>query len=113
MVHAQRGFFQYQEVTMKMSFTAAIVYDAPTREHPKAVKCHGYLTAIARNEEEARSLIEQHLAERKPLGFTEREIRKMNPKRTPWIPGLEFLYFLSGYEVSDEEKIGVVFDDDR
>jgi hypothetical protein len=96
---------------MKRRYLAIIGYDAPTSERPMAVKRYGHLAVIARSESEATRLLERHFSERKPLGFSEREIRKINPKRTPWRPGLKVLYFLSDYQVSDDHAIGVVFDE--
>ena len=45
------------------------------------------------------------------LGFTEREIRKANPKRTPWVPGLAVWYLLGGSRLHEDRPIGVVFDE--
>jgi hypothetical protein len=98
---------------MKSSFWAVIGYDAPTRERPNAVHRYGHLDVIATSEEEARILVEQHLAEGKALGFTEREIRKKYPKRTPWRPGLRVLYFFTSHPVDDNRKTGVVFDEEH
>lgn len=98
---------------MKRSFWAVIGYDAPTREQPNAAQRYGQLDVIATSEDEARTLIERHLAEGKALGFTEREIRKKNPKRTPWRPGLKLLYFFASHPVEDDCKTGVVFDDEH
>jgi hypothetical protein len=90
---------------MKMRFTAIIV-----QEKANAIHHFGHLYVIATDEEEARKLVEQHLFEQKPLGFSEREMRKRNPKRTPSAPGLRIGYFFPGIPVEDGAKIGVVND---
>lgn len=93
-------------------FCAVIVLPAPTKRHPRAVKTYGYLDVIAPSEAEAKTIVERHLSEQRPLGFTEAEIRKPNPKRTPWRPGLELWTFLPGHPVNDDCPIGVVLENE-
>jgi hypothetical protein len=64
----------------------------------------------ADSEEEARKLVLEHLRQRKPLGFSEREIRKRNPKRTPWKPGLQIMYVSKGGTANQGDVKGVVCD---
>jgi hypothetical protein len=64
----------------------------------------------ATSEDEARQFVTEHLREKKPLGFSEREIRKKNPKRTPWKEGLTIAY-VSPMGVSNKGAVkGVVCD---
>jgi hypothetical protein len=68
------------------------------------------LYVIARSEAEARKLIEEHLAQKRSLGFSEREIRKRNPKRTPWAPGC-FIYHVSDLgNANPGDPLGVIWD---
>jgi hypothetical protein len=92
---------------MKRNFTARISLDVPKSEDPRGFVLYGFLSAVATSEQEARALIENHLAEGRPLGFSERELRRRNPRRTPWRPGLKVLYFLCSYPVRDNCPIGV------
>jgi hypothetical protein len=92
---------------------AIIGYLAPTAEKPKARRNYGHLDLIATAEKGARKIVKDHLAAKKPLGFTEEEIRKPNPKRTPWRPGLELLYFMSTLPVDDHHKVGVVLENEE
>ncbi len=91
---------------MKYELVAMILH---TNDAGKA-RMYSHLRVIATSEKEARDLVEKHLSEKKPLGFSEREMRKRNPKRTPWIPGLSFRYFLGTVRVEDAEPIGVICD---
>ncbi|MFO0842376.1 MAG: hypothetical protein U0797_08230 [Gemmataceae bacterium] len=97
---------------MKQNFTVRISLDVSRSVDPRGFVLYGFLSAVATSEEEARALIEQHLAEGRPLGFSERELRKRNPRRTPWRPGLKVLYFLFSSPVPDDRPIGVESDDD-
>jgi hypothetical protein len=68
------------------------------------------LWVVATSEAEARKLVEEHLALKRSLGFSEREIRKRNPRRTPWQPGC-FICRVSGDSPSDQsDPIGVIWD---
>jgi hypothetical protein len=97
---------------MKRRYLALIACPAPTREHPKAVRLYGHIRVIATSKSEAITLVEQHLQKRRPLGFSEHEIRKPNPKRTPWIPGLKVFQVMESCAVDPTNNIGVIFDED-
>ncbi len=92
-------------------YTARIVRTVPVKEDPRGFALYGHLGVIATNEAEAEALVEQHLSERKSLGFSEREIRKKNPRRTPWVPGLRILYLTGGYLDTNGRPFGVESDD--
>ena len=85
---------------MKKLFTAVII-DSTNRPY-------SHLDVIATDELEARTLVDNHLFERRPFGFSEREIRKVNPKRTPWKTGLRLGLLYERIEVTDNRPIGVV-----
>jgi hypothetical protein len=89
---------------MKKCFTALIA---------RGTRLYSHLYVIATSEEEARQLVEQHLAERKPLGFSEAEIRRHNPRRTPWKPGLRIHFIMDSGPVEDGCKIGVVLENEQ
>lgn len=96
---------------MNRSYLVAIARTVPTDEDPRGFKLYGHVTVIATTEAEAAALVERHLAEKKPLGFSEREIRKKNPKRTPWVPGLRLLYLFGGGPDFGGRPCGVESDD--
>jgi hypothetical protein len=97
----------------KKRYCAIIGYPDPTVENPKAHRSYGHLDLIATSEKEARKIVKNHLAAKKRLGFTEEEIRKPNPSRTPWRPGLELLYFMSTLPVEDDRQVGVVLENEE
>src|SRR5262249_33371098 len=93
----RRQVRSYREAPgMNRSYTAVITRPVSRDQDPRGFRVYGHLSVIATSEDEARALVEQHIAERKPLGFSEREIRKENPKRTPWVPGLRVFYLIGG-----------------
>jgi hypothetical protein len=74
---------------------------------------NGYYAAwtfVAESESAARALAEKHLEERKPFGFSEREIRSINPQRTPWVPGLKVVgVYNQGPHVEDDDRDEIPF----
>jgi hypothetical protein len=76
-------------------------------------RLYSHLYVIASSEEHAREIVLQHLADRKPLGLSEAQIRRKNPRRTPWRPGLWVHFVLGGHRVSDDRKIGVVLENEE
>jgi hypothetical protein len=78
---------------MKMSFKFELVYHAPTPERPDNTAKYGFLNVIARSKEEAKTLIEQYLAEQQPT-------------RRGW--RLKLFYIFPGCPVSDNAEIGIV-----
>src|SRR5262245_8538774 len=97
---------------MRRNFTARISLDVPRSVDARGFVLYGFLSAVATSEEEARALIEKHLADEGPLGFSESELRKPNPRRTLWRPGLKIFYFLGSTPVPDSRPIGVESEDD-
>jgi hypothetical protein len=89
---------------MKFQFSVAIGDDQ---------RLYSHLYVIASSEKHAREIVLQHLADRKPLGLSEAQIRRKNPKRTPWKPGLWVHSVLGGHPVSDDRKIGVVLENEE
>src|SRR5262245_26516044 len=79
----------------------------------RGTRHYSHLRVIATSDEEARQLVEQHLAERNPLGFSEAEMRRLNPRRTPWKPGLRIHFIMDGGPVGDGCKIGIVLENER
>jgi hypothetical protein len=82
---------------------------APDPKIPGEFRHYSHLRVIATCEAEARALVERHLAERKPLGFSEAEIRKPYPKRTPWTPGIKIFYIMESAEARDDESSEIPF----
>lgn len=95
---------------MKYRYTAVLICPAPTPANPRAMRHYSYVYVIATSKDHATALVQKHLDERKPLGFTEREIRKMNPKRTPWKEGVRIESIWDGSPANDSDEIGVVCD---
>lgn len=93
-----------------MKFEFSVILDIPDRRHEGRWMYYSHIRVVATSEAEARQMAEQHLAEKKPLGFSEREIRRMNPKRTPWKPGVTIRYIDRPIKVSDDRPLGVVCD---
>lgn len=92
---------------MKRHYTAFLI--APNPKNPGTFRSYSHLPVVASSKAEARAIVEQHLADRKPLGFSEAAIRRPNPKQTPWIPGLRVFFILEGVEATEDEEAGIPF----
>jgi hypothetical protein len=73
-------------------------------------KRYSALEVVAESEPEARKLVQEHLRQRKPLGFSERQMLKKNPKRTPWKPGLRIKGAVISWAANEDAVKGVVCD---